>query len=97
MTVRAPRGLTVGSTARSAGEPLGGRRFRCRRGDSAAEQIARNAPLAVAATKQILRETQGRTEAEFQAKFIPRIFESEDAKEGLQSFAEKRSADWVGR
>jgi len=65
-----------------------------------AERIARNAPLAVAASKQLVRETQGRTEAEFwalQRPFTAKVFTSDDAKEGPRAFAEKRAPNWSGR
>ncbi|RMH68919.1 MAG: enoyl-CoA hydratase [Actinomyces sp.] len=65
-----------------------------------AERIARNAPLAVAASKQIIRATQGRTEDElweFQEPLQRAVFTSEDAKEGPRAFAEKRPPDWSGR
>jgi enoyl-CoA hydratase len=64
-----------------------------------AERIARNAPLSVAASKQVLRETQGRTEEEFwdmQAPVMRTVFSSDDAKEGPRSFAEKRAPTWSG-
>jgi enoyl-CoA hydratase/carnithine racemase len=65
-----------------------------------AERIARNAPLSVAASKQIMRETQGRTEAEFwelQAPLTRDVFTSADAKEGPRAFAEKRAPNWSGK
>ena len=64
-----------------------------------AERIARNAPLGVAASKQLIRETAGRTEAEFWAYQQPLsspVFKSEDAKEGPRAFAEKRAPNWKG-
>ena len=65
-----------------------------------ADQIARNAPLSLQFSKQVLRQTQGRTEAEFwefQAKNTASIFASEDAREGAVAFAEKREPVWKGR
>lgn len=64
-----------------------------------ATRIAANAPLAVAASKQLIRETQGRTETEFidfQRPFFAEVFRSNDAKEGPRAFAEKRSPNWSG-
>ena len=65
-----------------------------------AERIARNAPLGVAMSKQVIRQTRGMTEEEawaFQAPFAGKIFASEDAKEGPRAFAEKREPKWTGR
>jgi len=65
-----------------------------------AERIAKNAPLAVAASKQILRQTRGMTDAEswtFQGPLAGKVFSSEDAREGPRAFAEKREPKWTGR
>jgi len=65
-----------------------------------AERIARNAPLAVAASKQLVRETAGRTEEEFwahQGTLSKIVFGSEDSKEGPRAFAEKRAPNWQGK
>lgn len=65
-----------------------------------AERIAKNAPLAVAASKQLVRETPGRTEQEFwdhQRGLSAQVFTSEDAKEGPRAFAEKRAPNWQGK
>ncbi|MDH3706622.1 MAG: crotonase/enoyl-CoA hydratase family protein [Acidimicrobiia bacterium] len=64
-----------------------------------AERIARNAPLALAASKKALLSTQGRTEAEFwqTQRDLMGVFDTEDAKEGARAFAEKRDPDWQGR
>lgn len=64
-----------------------------------AERVAKNAPLAVAASKQLIKATQGATEADFWAAQGPlqmKVFTSDDAKEGPKAFAEKRSPDWTG-
>ena len=65
-----------------------------------ADRIARNAPLAVAATKALLRRGQGITEAEFwdvQVPYSEKVFLSEDAWSGPRAFAEKRTPVWAGR
>ncbi len=64
-----------------------------------AERVARNAPLAVSASKAIVNATQGRTEAElwdFQGPLMEKVFASNDAKEGPTAFAEKRDPNWSG-
>ncbi|MEM7409722.1 MAG: crotonase/enoyl-CoA hydratase family protein [Myxococcota bacterium] len=65
-----------------------------------AERVAQNAPLAVAASKQLVRESMGVTEEEFwklQAPALAQVFTSEDAKEGPKAFAEKRPPNWAGK
>lgn len=65
-----------------------------------AERIARQAPLAVQATMQNGRVAlaQGWKVAYDQvASTQQRLYSSEDAKEGVQSFLEKRDARFVGR
>jgi len=65
-----------------------------------ATRIARNAPLAVAASKQIMRQTRGLTEEDawaVQGPLLGKVFTSEDAKEGPRAFAEKREPKWTGR
>lgn len=64
------------------------------------EKIAKNAPLGVAASKRIVRESWGMTDAEYwpyQNVIMADIFASEDAKEGATAFAEKRDPNWQGR
>lgn len=65
-----------------------------------AELIARNAPLSLIASKALIRETQGRTEAEFwdyQESEHMHVFKSADAVEGPTAFAEKRAPNWQGK
>jgi enoyl-CoA hydratase len=53
----------------------------------------------VAASKQLIKATQGATEAEFWAIQGPlqgKVFLSNDAKEGPRAFAEKRAPEWTG-
>ena len=65
-----------------------------------AEAIARQAPLAVQATMENARVALTHGWQAAQAKIIAtqqRLYNSEDAKEGVQSFVEKREARFVGR
>ena len=65
-----------------------------------AERIAENAPLAVAASKQLVRAAaQGIDEDtlwEMQVPLSKKVFSSNDAKEGPVAFAEKRAPNWTG-
>jgi crotonobetainyl-CoA hydratase len=69
-----------------------------------AETIARAAPLAIAAARDILRMTEG-TDIEAGYKLmrsgaIPsycRMLASDDALEGPRAFAEGRAPEWKGR
>jgi enoyl-CoA hydratase len=65
-----------------------------------AAAIARNGPLALAATKRILEAQFDWSEEEFwtrQGEISDPVFGSEDAREGATAFAEKRDPVWKGR
>jgi enoyl-CoA hydratase len=65
-----------------------------------AEQIVKNAPLALIASKEILQKAVDWTEEEGwarQGEISSPIFTSEDAREGATAFAEKREPVWQGR
>lgn len=65
-----------------------------------AERIAENAPLAVAASKALIRAAgQGHDEDtlwKMQEPLSKKVFSSNDAKEGPKAFAEKRAPNWTG-
>jgi enoyl-CoA hydratase len=64
-----------------------------------AETIAANAPLALAASKEVLVEGFTKPDAEFwqwQQKYFQEVFGSKDAIEGATAFAEKRKPNWQG-
>jgi enoyl-CoA hydratase/carnithine racemase len=64
-----------------------------------AESIARNGPLGLQATKDLIRlaTTDANAAREKQSEWQPRVFGSEDAKEGAMAFMEKLDPAWKGR
>lgn len=65
-----------------------------------AQEILANAPLPVRTIKEVAVSTQGKPLAErvrFSALVGGTIRGSEDSREGLRAFAEKRAPVWVGR
>lgn len=67
---------------------------------SLAEEIGRNAPLALAAVKKVVREAGSRPEDEAfsaQRTEIRNLMESEDFAEGVRAFSERRDPQWTGR
>jgi enoyl-CoA hydratase/carnithine racemase len=64
-----------------------------------AERIAANAPLSLAATKELVRLAASDPARAWDRveQWRPTVFDSEDAKEGAASFVEKRAPVWRGR
>jgi enoyl-CoA hydratase len=64
-----------------------------------AERIADNAPLAIAATKELIRRSAYNDAAvdERWREWLDRVFRSDDAREGARAFIEKRPPTWRGR
>ncbi len=64
-----------------------------------ANTISANGPLAVAASKQVIREQQDWSQAEQwknQYALTAKVFSSNDAREGAAAFAQKRAPNWTG-
>jgi enoyl-CoA hydratase/carnithine racemase len=68
-----------------------------------AQDLAANAPLSVRGNKRVIREllaAEGRLDPEVQSELIElreASFHSEDMREGVRAFGEKRPARWKGR
>jgi enoyl-CoA hydratase len=65
-----------------------------------AGEVAANAPLALRASKTVLRDQWSWDDPTFWAKqgeLVAPVFASEDAIEGATAFAEKRDPNWRGR
>jgi enoyl-CoA hydratase len=92
--VDAPRALSLGLVNQVVppGEVLGA-------AVALAERIARNGPLALRATKELVRtaSTDLDKARALAAEWQPKVFGSEDAKEGALAFIEKRDPVWRGR
>ena len=64
-----------------------------------AERIARNGPLALQATKELVHAAASNLAKakELAGEWQPRVFGSADAKEGATAFIERREPIWTGR
>jgi enoyl-CoA hydratase len=94
-TIAAERGAELGLVNRLA-EPGAAVEV----GLGLAREIAANAPLALVASKRILREQWDWSAAEMwdaQSAISDSVFTAEDAREGATAFAEKRPSVWRGR
>jgi enoyl-CoA hydratase len=65
-----------------------------------AEKVAANGPLALAASKEVIRQGDGWTDEDVRRRHkgvIRSVMQSEDAVEGARAFTEKRAPVWRGR
>ncbi|GAA3027564.1 crotonase/enoyl-CoA hydratase family protein [Streptomyces glomeratus] len=65
-----------------------------------ADQLAANAPLALAAVKRLVRAAAGVPEADAfaaQRKVVGDLMASADVREGMTAFAERRAPKWTGQ
>jgi enoyl-CoA hydratase/crotonobetainyl-CoA hydratase len=64
-----------------------------------ADRIAANGPLGLQATKELMRLAviDAAAARVKQGEWHPKVFNSDDAKEGATAFIEKRAPVWGGR
>lgn len=67
---------------------------------SLASEIAANAPMSVAVSKRVIRESRtwdDQNMFDLQKPIVAPVFTSQDASEGALAFVEKRAPNWIGR
>ncbi len=62
-----------------------------------AEQIAGNAPLTIQVTKEAVRRVQAHRRPPRAEDLMLKCYMSDDFKEGVSAFLEKRKPQWQGR
>jgi enoyl-CoA hydratase len=65
-----------------------------------AKAVAANGPLALIASKAVIRQSHTWSDEEMwkkQGAIVSPVFVSEDAREGSLAFAEKRKPNWQGK
>ncbi|MFF4899753.1 crotonase/enoyl-CoA hydratase family protein [Streptomyces sp. NPDC001068] len=65
-----------------------------------AERLAANAPLALAAVKEVVRAADGAPESEAfaaQSTVMKKLMATADVREGMTAFAERRAPQWTGK